>query len=299
MKVENMVEPRNLMMLDFITKMTQCHRRLFAKSDQVPYYAGTYKMFKEDESYRNELCMSICKEISEEIGQITEDYIMDEKQVAIELGYFFRHSPVFDTANRKTQYNALCLGTFEAWFAEMCVSKLGHYLKDANWKNTPEKIYENYFENGLPSLRSIISIGEQLTPFMGADLFHILGVGKAAVAEHIQKDDTITNADWYWESVVEEMFNDVATQGTASFDESDGVSKTTPTEYFDEWMWDIIATRFGWGSLSWEELGNWGCNNTTFQVILERMVIYRAGQFIKEDYFPSEETVEDWRRDNQ
>ena len=299
MKVENMVEPRNLMMLDFITKMTQCHRRIFAKSDQVPYYAGTYKMFKEDESYRNELCMNICKEISEEIGQITEDYIMDEKQVAIELGYFFRHDCPFDTANRNTQYNALCLGTFEAWFAEMCVSKLGHYLKDANWKNTPEKIYENYFEDGLPSLRSIISIGEQLTPFMGADLFHILGVGKEAVAEHIQNDDTITNADWYWEGVVEEMFNDVATQGTASFDESDGVSKTTPTEYFDEWMWDIIATRFGWGSLSWEELGNWGCNGVSFQAILERVVIYRAGQFIKEDYFPSEEAVEDWRRDNQ
>lgn len=297
-------EPRKMMMLDFLLRIKQTLKTLYSKSNTVPYYAGAYRMFNDDEQFRNEILAGVCDDIAKDATKYQQDndyqYQIDGKQIAIELGYYFRHDCPFTTASQKTQYNALAVGTFEWWFSDMCISRIGWFLKDVDWKTeTPERIWANYFGDEPASLRSVISLGEQLLPYMGQDFLAVIGMGKKAVKAHIQLATNICNADWYWEGVALELLEDIAETGCEPFDESDGVSKTDSHEYLDEWMWDIIATQFGWGALDFEELGNWGCHDSSFQIILQRQLVRMMGQTIKQDYFPSEDATQDWQRDNQ
>jgi hypothetical protein len=294
-----LVESRGLMMVHFLNEVKS--------GIENSWHGESRKEFQTNQIYRDEVLWEAIDAIHKQLKESHPDLAseMDEKQIAIELGYYVKHMSPFEVAEKYSQYNAIELGTVEHWFSNMCITCLGYSLQMADFEHkSGDDIFINYYkEHEEPSLRSVISLGEELFPIGESDFANVLGLSRQIVKEQIVIDGMPNNADWYWEEVGMDLIRSVAERGVKPFEQGDdGVSKISVDEYVEEWYWDIIASQFGWGVMDWSALAKWGVSNASLQDILTQIITHKIGQVIREpcsDLFPSDEVDDKWRRDNQ
>lgn len=296
---ELMSEPRAVMFGEFLTQIRNGFADLKKRHEQndIAIYADPEGSFANDEAWRMDSLELACQRLHKQYnlsGPIETDW----KQIAIEMGYYVRESSPFNMASQYTQYNAISCGKFSNFFAMMCLSAIGDKLKDVNWDFDNDSIMTIFNDEEQPSLRSVISIGEQVFD-LGRDFFAIINMGREQVETHIQRDDMIVGASWYWESVGEDLMKHNAMIGSEAFDaEDDGVSKCNADEYLEEWYWDILSGQYAWNDLDWMLVGEWGCLNKSLQDMVEDVIKRQMGKDIKNDFFPDDDDLDSWRSDN-
>jgi hypothetical protein len=239
-----------------------------------------------------------------------------ETQVIIELGYFLR----FNEPSSKDIANAMCLGTIAEYFRFLLlpqISKLIVVYMERYCTNPDvdvlNKLHIMFGDDGWvhdkqglvvsgmpihPTLRSVISLGETDTSIY--DIHLALKEAKRNLKHHL--DDTIPDAKWYWDDLVEDTLKGwVALSMEVTEDE--GITEDidwTPQdehEYLDEWYWDILASRVGWVPLDWETVSTWMIHSIRIHEMVRWAVHTDLGTRIKKDYFPDEQL--EWQIGNR
>ena len=311
--VDEFTEPREVLMVEWIGHVQDVLNDLELKRKQGLWEGCPQMQFYGDENFRMEMLESGIDRLYNMIPE-EDKKLMDSRQIAIELGYYVRGYSPMDTASSYTQYNALVSGTFEDWIQDMILSVLGNILCQVKhgWKkhknqyhrwfisNTPQDIFDTLFrENELPTLRSVISIGEHFNDlFSVTDFQSVLAKGKAGVKEAVEEDETILSANWYWEEYGMDVMHRHAIAGCEPFFETNVVSNVQVSTYMQEWVWDIVASKYVWGPLDWERIGTWCGKKWTLQKILDEEVKRCLGKDIKCEYFPDIDSIKDWQGDN-
>lgn len=297
---EIMIEPRQLLFEEVLSNLKTSLDNMVIDGEKrgIQYMREAWIHYRDDDKFRVELFEGAINDVFK--GLPTESNMQPE-QIAIELGYYIRKMSPLRRMSQYHQYNAVIHGTIEGWLSDaiICIlSDVVHGGVVCISDSSPREVFEHLFkESEMPSLRSIICIGEQtISPMF--DYKDIIRQAKEIVADAVENDDEVVSANWYWEGVAKEIFDSQAQSGCEPFDDSDGVSKTTAQEYNDEWFWDIISSQYAWGPLDWQRFGEWCALDKTLHEIISSEIIRQMAIDMKADYFPCEDAIMDWQGEN-